>query len=1080
MANVDQQTSCESGPRESLAAVMKRGRQQRQGPETAQGTDLQQGAEEGAVIALVSSLTLGPSPLVGLLYNEAMLQHECTWDAANPECPGRLSMSYERCQNYNLVDRCVLLQSRNATEAEILTKHTKDYFELMKTTESMSEEDLKEVSARYDGMYFNPRSFQCALLAAGSSIEMVENIVHGKIKCGMALVRPPGHHASRQTSCGYCIFNNVAIAAQHALDQLGLSRVLIVDWDVHHGQATQQMFYHDPRVLYFSIHRYEFGEFWPNLRESDYDAVGEGAARGYNINVPLNETELTNDDYLAIIQQVLLPVAYQFSPELVIVSSGYDAAIGDIEGECVLSPAFYAHLVHMLKPLAGGRMCVILEGGYCKRVLAESVALTLRSLLDDPCPLLERVQPARSSVTDVILHTLRVLRPYWSTLCYQDDADDSNLPSLFTDIEIPKKGVKFDEGDIKEYDIIGYYPIQTPEKVSQYDLSICRLIRETDLMVPPNRTCVAYDEQMRRHKCHTIPSHPERPDRVSSIYKMFEEEGMVQRCKLLQSRAATTVELSLVHCKSYIEEVRSYQTTPQEDLVELEQRHNSLYLSQESFECACLATGCVLNIVDEVMQGQSQNGLAIVRPPGHHAEASKGMGFCFFNSIAIAAMYAIKTYALDRILVLDWDVHHGNGTQKAFYDNPNVLFISLHRYNWGTFFPNGQSGCHESVGTGEGAGYNVNIPWNAPVGQLGDTEYMAAFQQIVMPIVYEFAPQLVLVSAGFDAAKGDPLGGCRVTAACFGHMTQMLQSLANGRLILVLEGGYNLIVTAESMTSCASVMLGDVCQSMQMANAPCHSAVDTIASVLDTQQAYWKTLQYRVRMPKREDMRQALEDTQTAECVTHIETPSEVVSDDALTAAMSGLTVFVQVKEFVDTMTCHDDDDKMHLAAGDSGSDTVRVCEGVTESESDTVGECAGGDITSQDNNSNNIVTGPEGDGGVEDQREMFAVMPLTWCPHLVEVQPLPEDGIDASQRCDECWHIGENWLCLTCYTVHCSRYVNSHMLQHTTANSHNIVLSYADMSAWCYGCDHYVHNAVLIPAKRAAHISKFGVAPGV
>ncbi|KAI0215599.1 Histone deacetylase 6 [Lamellibrachia satsuma] len=754
MANVDQQSASGSGAkRETLAAVMKRGRHQRQGAEEGEVSD-----HIREVTDQVSSLNLGPNPLVGLLYDEAMLQHVCTWDPANPECPDRMSTSYQRCQDYNLVDRCVLLQSRTATEAEILTKHDEDYLELMKKTERMSEEDLKKVSARYDGMYFNPRSFHCAMLAAGSCIEMVDHVVQGKIKCGMALVRPPGHHAAPSSACGYCVFNNAAIAAQHALDQLDLSRVLIVDWDVHHGQATQHMFYDDPRVLYFSIHRYEFGELWPNLRQSDYDAVGEDAGRGYNINIPLNETGLTNDDYLAIVQQVLLPVAYQFSPQLVIVSSGYDAAVGDIEGECVLTPAFYAHLVHMLKPLAGGRISVILEGGYCLRGLAESVALTLRSLLDDPCPLLGPVQPARTSVTDVILHALRVLRPYWSALCFQDDAeDDINLPTVFTDIEIPKKEVKFDEGDREEYDIVGDYPVQTPEQIAQYDLDISRLIKETNLMVPPNRTCVAYDEQMRQHKCHTIPNHPERPDRVSSIYKLFEEEGLVHRCKRLQTRTATTDELKLVHSESYIEEVSSYQTKPEEELAELEQRQMSLYLSQEAFECACLATGCVLNTVDEVMQGQSQNGLAIIRPPGHHAEASRGMGFCFFNSIAVAAKYAIDKFALERVLILDWDVHHGNGTQQAFYDNPNVLFVSLHRYNWGTFFPIGQSGGHDSVGTGEGAGYNVNIPWNAPVGQLGDTEYLAAFQQIVMPIIYEFAPQLVLVSAGFDAAKGDPL-----------------------------------------------------------------------------------------------------------------------------------------------------------------------------------------------------------------------------------------------------------------------------------------------------------------------------------
>lgn len=167
----------------------------------------------------------------------------------------------------------------------------------------------------------------------------------------MAIIRPPGHHAMKSEFNGYCFFNNVAIAAQLALDKHEVERILIVDWDVHHGQATQRMFYDDPRVLYFSVHRYEHGTFWPNLRESDYDYIGEHNGGGYNFNVPLNRTGMTNADYLAIFQQILLPVAIevsvfvfdwslqhfvnsakicktQFQPELVIVSAGYDAAYG--------------------------------------------------------------------------------------------------------------------------------------------------------------------------------------------------------------------------------------------------------------------------------------------------------------------------------------------------------------------------------------------------------------------------------------------------------------------------------------------------------------------------------------------------------------------------------------------------------------------------------------------------------------------------------------------------------------------------------------------------------------------------------
>ncbi|PSN48228.1 Histone deacetylase 10 [Blattella germanica] len=143
------------------------------------------------------------------------------------------------------------------------------------------------------------------------------------------LERPPGHHAMKSEYCGYCFFNNVAIAATHALTHCGVSRILIVDWDVHHGQATQQMFYDDPRVVYFSLHRYEHGSFWPNLRESDYDFIGEGAGAGYNFNVPLNNVGMTDADYLAVFHQILLPMVTEFGPDLIIVSAGYDSALGD-------------------------------------------------------------------------------------------------------------------------------------------------------------------------------------------------------------------------------------------------------------------------------------------------------------------------------------------------------------------------------------------------------------------------------------------------------------------------------------------------------------------------------------------------------------------------------------------------------------------------------------------------------------------------------------------------------------------------------------------------------------------------------
>lgn len=181
----------------------------------------------------------------------------------------------------------------------------------------------------------------------------------------------------------------------------------------------------------------------------------------------------------------------------------------------------------------------------------------------------------------------------------------------------------------------------------------------------------------------------------------------------------------------------------------------------------------------------------MVRPPGSHAEHQQAMGFCYFNSVAIAARHLQYRLNLKRILIVDWDVHHGNGLQQTFYDDPSVLYISLHRHDDGNFFPG--TGSVNEVGNGPGVGFNVNIPWNGTLQPpMGDAEYLAAFRTIVMPIARQFDPEIVLVACGFDGASGHPppLGGYQISAACFGAMTQQLMTLAGGRVVLALEGGY--------------------------------------------------------------------------------------------------------------------------------------------------------------------------------------------------------------------------------------------------------------------------------------------------
>jgi acetoin utilization deacetylase AcuC-like enzyme len=201
-----------------------------------------------------------------------------------------------------------------------------------------------------------------------------------------------------------------------------------------------------------------------------------------------------------------------------------------------------------------------------------------------------------------------------------------------------------------------------------------------------------------------------------------------------------------------------------------------------------LAAGGLLELIKVVMQGKLNNGFALVRPPGHHAERDRAMGFCLFNNIAIGAKYALRNFSLQRILIVDWDVHHGNGTQNSFYEDSQVLYFSVHRY--GFFYP-GTGGATE-VGKGKGEGFTVNVPLSTGAG---DTDYGNIFERFLKPIALEYQPQLILVSAGFDTHYNDPLGGMDVSEKGYARMTQILMEIAGataqGKLVLVLEGGYN-------------------------------------------------------------------------------------------------------------------------------------------------------------------------------------------------------------------------------------------------------------------------------------------------
>lgn len=268
---------------------------------------------------------------------------------------------------------------------------------------------------------------------------------------------------------------------------------------------------------------------------------------------------------------------------------------------------------------------------------------------------------------------------------------------------------------------------------------------------------------------------------------------------------------------------------------------DSIYLSKNSPMCARLSAGGAIEACRAILNSQIKNAIAVIRPPGHHAEHDTAMGFCFFNNVPIAAKACQKEFGekCRKILILDWDVHHGNGVQQAFYDDPNVLYISLHVHQGGRFYPSGDYGDHLHCGEGRGLGKNVNIPWK--MAGMTDGDYLYAFQQIVMPIAQDFQPDLVIVSAGFDAAEGDMLGKCHVSPAGYAHMTHALMSLADGKVAVCLEGGYNLRSIAVSALAVTRTLMGEPPDRL-IQTEPTTSGVDTVKLVLRQQSKFWPCL----------------------------------------------------------------------------------------------------------------------------------------------------------------------------------------------------------------------------------------------
>uniref|UniRef100_A0A3Q3KEV9 Histone deacetylase n=1 Tax=Monopterus albus TaxID=43700 RepID=A0A3Q3KEV9_MONAL len=374
---------------------------------------------------------------------------------------------------------------------------------------------------------------------------------------------------------------------------------------------------------------------------------------------------------------------------------------------------------------------------------------------------------------------------------------------------------------------------------------------------PRFTTGLVYDSLMQKHQCMcgNSTSHPEHAGRIQSIWSRLQETGLRSHCECIRGRKASLEELQTVHSEAH---VLLYGTNPLRQKLDCRSYapmfvrlpcggigvdSDTIWNEVHSSSAARLAVGSVVELVFKVASGELKNGFAIVRPPGHHAEESTPINYTAQKDYGNTKPHCkICSEQNDTT-----DVHHGNGTQQAFYTDPSVLYLSLHRYDDGNFFPG--SGAPDEVGSGAGVGFTVNMAFTGGLEPpMGDAEYLAAFRTVVMPIANEFAPDVVLVSSGFDAVDGHapPLGGYKLTAKCFGYLTRQLMALAGGRLVLALEGGHDLTAICDASEACVSALLGgelDPIPDEVLQQRPNANAVHSIEKVIEAHSKYWHSLQ---------------------------------------------------------------------------------------------------------------------------------------------------------------------------------------------------------------------------------------------
>jgi acetoin utilization deacetylase AcuC-like enzyme len=336
-------------------------------------------------------------------------------------------------------------------------------------------------------------------------------------------------------------------------------------------------------------------------------------------------------------------------------------------------------------------------------------------------------------------------------------------------------------------------------------------IYETMEKLSINPIGYVFDERMLQHKDHSN-THPERPERAMVIYSNLIAKGYNDKLVRIEATEVTDDELKYIYGESYVKTISDlqFEIDKEGNKVSRKKTDNKFSLCYDTYDnyatydSARVSAGCLLRCCKAIVKEEVGQAFAIIRPPGHHANTNECRGFCFFNNVALSVEY-LKAAGY-KVAIVDWDAHHGDGTQEIFYEKQNPLFISLHRHDGGLFYPN-KTGKTAELGKGEGLGYNINIPWNNQCYKgdksfIGDDEYFYAFDNIVLPALREYKPDIILVSCGFDAAENDPLGKMSLTPIGYSYMTNALRKVCN-KVIIALEGGYNL----NSLSRCSEAII---------------------------------------------------------------------------------------------------------------------------------------------------------------------------------------------------------------------------------------------------------------------------------